>query len=68
MVKYEQPAAVAHSDYTPGGAIEQLKGSFRGQETHFLNREFDMIKCVLLRIHVVLWLMSGQCLETVGRA
>lgn len=42
-VKYEQPAAVAHSDYTPRGAIEQLKGSFPGQEAHFLDKEYDMI-------------------------
>ncbi|KID93397.1 hypothetical protein MAJ_10634, partial [Metarhizium majus ARSEF 297] len=43
VVKYEQPAAVAHSDYTPGGAIEQLKGSFPGQEAFFMGREYDMI-------------------------
>ncbi|KAH6982201.1 putative CmcJ-like methyltransferase [Ilyonectria sp. MPI-CAGE-AT-0026] len=43
VVKYEQPAAVAHSDYTPGGAIAQLKGSFPGQEAHFLDKEYDMI-------------------------
>lgn len=43
IVKYEQPAAVAHSDYTPGGAIQQLKGSFPGQEAHFLDKEYDMI-------------------------
>ncbi|KAI1359611.1 putative CmcJ-like methyltransferase [Xylaria arbuscula] len=42
-VKYEQPATVAHSDYTPEGAIQQLKGSFPGQEAYFLDKEYDMI-------------------------
>ncbi|KAL6409725.1 putative CmcJ-like methyltransferase [Ilyonectria robusta] len=54
FVKYEQPAAIAHSDYTPGGAIAQLKGSFPGQEAHFLDKEYDMIKCDLLWFHVAL--------------
>ncbi|KAI8949996.1 putative CmcJ-like methyltransferase [Xylaria longipes] len=43
LVNYQQPATVAHSDYTPEGAIEQLKGSFPGQEAHFLDKEYDMI-------------------------
>ncbi|KAI1313742.1 putative CmcJ-like methyltransferase [Xylaria venustula] len=43
FVKYEQPATVAHSDYTPEGAVEQLKGSFPGQEAHFIGKEYDMI-------------------------
>ena len=63
VVKYEQPAALAHSDYTPGGAIEQLKGSFPGQEAYFLDKEFDMIKSVLLRIDMV---VSADELEVSG--
>lgn len=43
VVKHEQPAAVAHTDYTRGGAVQQLKGSFPGQEEHFLDKEYDMI-------------------------
>ncbi|RYC56770.1 hypothetical protein CHU98_g9434 [Xylaria longipes] len=43
LVNYQQPATVAHSDFTPEGAIEQLKGSFPGQEAHFLDKEYDMI-------------------------
>ncbi|KAI7288788.1 hypothetical protein KC343_g1093 [Hortaea werneckii] len=43
IITYEQPAAVAHVDYSLDGAIQQLKGSFPGQEAHFLNKDFDMI-------------------------
>lgn len=68
MVRYEQPAAIAHSDYTPRGAIEQLKGSFPGQEASFQDHEYDMIKCVFFSgfTSFVPLLTSSQCLETTG--
>ncbi len=44
LADYEQPARLAHSDYTPLGALLQLKSSFPGQEKYFEDKEFDMIK------------------------
>jgi len=43
ITKHEQPACVAHSDYSVRGAILQLKSSFPGQEKYFEDKEFDMI-------------------------
>ena len=54
IIKFEQPAAVVHADYTPEGAIQQLHGSFPGQEAHFLEKDFDMIKYFFLRLHALL--------------
>lgn len=44
LVSHEQPACIPHSDYSIQGAILQLKSIFPGQEKHFENKEFDMIK------------------------
>ncbi|KAK3364342.1 putative CmcJ-like methyltransferase [Lasiosphaeria hispida] len=41
-VIHEQPARLAHSDYSAPGAILQLKSSFPGQERYFEGRDFDM--------------------------
>jgi hypothetical protein len=46
LVKFQQPAAVPHADFTPDGAVVQLKNSFPGQEAHFMNKNFDMLKSV----------------------
>ncbi|OTA87933.1 hypothetical protein M434DRAFT_130615 [Hypoxylon sp. CO27-5] len=43
IITHEQPACLAHSDYSIRGAILQLKNSFPGQEEYFENKEFDMI-------------------------
>ncbi len=44
IVTHEQPACLAHSDYSVAGAMLQLEASFPGQEKHFKDKEFDMIK------------------------
>lgn len=44
VVTHEQPAVLAHSDYSVDGAIMQLQASFPGQEAYFKSREYDMIK------------------------
>ncbi|PVH81087.1 hypothetical protein DL98DRAFT_571444 [Cadophora sp. DSE1049] len=43
IVAYEQPACIAHSDYSVDGTTLQLKSSFPGQEKYFEGREFDML-------------------------
>ncbi|KAF2722640.1 putative CmcJ-like methyltransferase [Polychaeton citri CBS 116435] len=48
IIDFEQPAAVAHTDYTCGGAVQQLHGSFPGQHAHFLGKDYDLIKYVTL--------------------
>jgi hypothetical protein len=44
IVTHEQPACLAHSDYSVDGAMLQLSASFPGQEEHFKDKEFDIIK------------------------
>lgn len=44
VVSHEQPACLAHSDYSVAGATMQLKASFPEQEGFFEGKEFDLIK------------------------
>ena len=44
VVEHEQPACLAHSDFSLHGAILQLKASFPGQEAYFQDRNFDILK------------------------
>ncbi|KAI1737182.1 hypothetical protein F4680DRAFT_468382 [Xylaria scruposa] len=44
VVTHEQPATLAHSDYSIHGAMLQLEASFPGQVNYFEGKEFDMIK------------------------
>lgn len=44
IVEYEQPACLAHSDFSAHGAMLQLAASFPGQQPYFEAAEFDMIK------------------------
>lgn len=44
VVEHEQPACLAHSDFSVHGAILQLKASFPGQEEYFQDRNFDILK------------------------
>ncbi|KAL8861045.1 MAG: hypothetical protein Q9178_002558 [Gyalolechia marmorata] len=44
IVTHEQPACLAHSDYSNAGALLQLSASFPGQEEHFKDKEYDIIK------------------------
>jgi len=70
LASYEQPARLAHSDYTPLGALLQLRSSFPGQENHFENEEFDMIKsdaCPSGVAQATDGVMLPQRLETAGR-
>lgn len=46
LIKHEQPAVVAHSDYSPQGALMELKAVFPGQEIFFEDKEFDILKFV----------------------
>ncbi|KAM0335641.1 hypothetical protein ACHAQA_000690 [Verticillium albo-atrum] len=47
IVEYEQPACLAHSDYSVNGALLQLSSCFPGQERHFEHRDYDMLKFVI---------------------
>lgn len=67
IVDYEQPACVAHSDYSVGGALLQLAASFPGQESYFEDKEFDMIKSVRSQLpfsHLGFTLMLKPQLKT----
>lgn len=44
VVDYEQPACLAHSDYSVSGALLQLHASFPRQESYFKDKQFGMIK------------------------
>ena len=44
VVEHEQPACLAHSDFSAHGAILQLKASFPGQEEYFEDKNFDILK------------------------
>ncbi|KAL8899811.1 MAG: hypothetical protein Q9207_006010 [Kuettlingeria erythrocarpa] len=44
IVTHEQPACLAHSDYSNAGALLQLSASFPGQEEHFQDKEYDIVK------------------------
>jgi len=43
VVTHEQPACLAHSDYSVDGALLQLRASFPGQEEYFQDEEYDII-------------------------
>lgn len=68
IVDYEQPACVAHSDYSVGGALLQLKASFPGQESYFEDKEFDMIKSVRQLSHhfIPLFMLKGHLTTASG--
>ncbi|KAL9064144.1 MAG: hypothetical protein Q9161_009054 [Pseudevernia consocians] len=43
LIKHEQPAAVAHSDYSVEGAFMELQAVFPGKERYFQDRAFDIL-------------------------
>jgi hypothetical protein len=47
IVSHEQPASLAHSDYSVQGAKLALRDAFPGQEKYYENRDYDMIKYVI---------------------
>ncbi|KAJ8109764.1 hypothetical protein ONZ43_g6046 [Nemania bipapillata] len=46
LLKHEQPAAVAHADYSLTGALMELAAVFPGQEKYFEGKQFDVLKCI----------------------
>ncbi|CZT15620.1 uncharacterized protein RCC_01465 [Ramularia collo-cygni] len=42
-IEHQQPAMLAHSDYSLGGTAMQLEATFPGQEQYFSSREYDLI-------------------------
>jgi len=44
IVPYEQPACLAHSDFSVDGTLLQLKASFPGQEEFFQGKDLDLLK------------------------
>ena len=47
VIEHEQPACLAHSDFSVQGAISQLKAFFPGQQEYFEGKKFDILKSVL---------------------
>lgn len=45
-VDYEQPAAMPHTDFSVEGAFMRMREAFPGQERHYENKDFDLIKYV----------------------
>ncbi|KAH0556663.1 hypothetical protein GP486_005535 [Trichoglossum hirsutum] len=46
--EFEQPASMAHSDYSQGGGFLTLQYCFPGQDDYWKDRDFDMLKCVTI--------------------
>ena len=68
VVEHEQPACLAHSDFSAHGAILQLKASFPGQEEYFEDKNFDILKSVLpnfMKSSLLSSLTSTQCVEAI---
>jgi len=49
---FEQPAALPHSDFSTRGAFLHLSEAFPGQEEHFKDKEFDLIKLVATNLYI----------------
>lgn len=43
-VDFEQPAAMPHTDFSVDGAFMRMQEAFPGQEDHYKNKSFDLIK------------------------
>lgn len=71
---FEQPAALPHSDFSTRGAFLHLSEAFPNQEQHFEDKDFDMLKLVMIPLSthlcriIYLFLFYHQCLESFSRA
>ena len=43
-VEFEQPAALPHTDFSVHGAFQRMEEAFPGQEQHYKDKDFDMLK------------------------
>lgn len=46
--EYEQPSSTAHSDYSQDGGFLTLQHCFPGQDDYRKDKDFDMLKCVVI--------------------